>query len=203
MTVAGLYEVVAALTLAIAVVAICHALNFAPRIGFAALAVAVAIAWLGAHRVASAYGFRQQQAQAIAQEAELLTEDFLISGAQSPLDLVDAGFMAETGTTGVRAALLIELRAGFVVHRALQATRVVPLPLWAHALALAVEAAFVAFIVRRALGNPLAEPMCPVCAAFCAAKCLALSTPPKCRAWLKRGARAIESCRKRQIRTKP
>ena len=157
----GLYEVLAALTLSLATVAVCHLLRARP---LPTLGAALpALLWLGAHHLTDAALFRLDQGQAVVREAESLAEDFLVAGADTPLELVDAGLAAETGVAGTQGALIVQLRAGVLVRRALGDARVLPVGLRWHALVLAVHAAFVLLVVRRALLHLRAEPVCAVC----------------------------------------
>lgn len=163
----GLYDVLAALVLSIVAAALAHMTRLRPGpLVSAGLAVFVAVAWLGTHRVVDAALFRLDQAQAVELEAARMTQDFLAAGVDGPLELVDAGLTAETGMPGVRGAAVVLLRAGILVRRALADERMLPTPLWLHALVLACEAAFVAVVVRRALLHLATDPICTVCGRY-------------------------------------
>ena len=162
----GFYEVLAALVLSVASVAVAHVLRWKPGGGGLALALAVAVTWLAAHRLTDAWGFRAEQAQAVVREAESLAEDFLISGADTPLQLVDLGLRAETGAEGLRGALMVQWRAGPLVLRAVGLERRLPAGTLPQALLAAATVTFLTLLVRRALRHLAAEPQCAACRRF-------------------------------------
>jgi hypothetical protein len=162
----GLYEVFAALTISVVAVAMHHALQHRPGPGRFVVAILTTLGWMAAHQWTDAWAFRQEQGQIVAQQTDLLAEDFVVSGADTPLQLVDLGLQADTGIGGVRGALLAQMRAGLVVQRAFGAARVLPLPRWGFALALACQVAFVALVLARALANLAQEPVCATCGRF-------------------------------------
>lgn len=165
-SVLGLYDVVAALALSVVAVALHHVAQRRPGPERFLVASLAALTWLGAHRTTDAWAFRQEQGQAVLEQTDLLAADFIVSGADTPLQLVDAGLAADTGVPGLRGALLVQLKTGVVVHRALGATRVLPAPSWLVALFAACEAAFVTLVVARALGHLRNEPVCATCGRF-------------------------------------
>ncbi len=166
LTILGFYEVLAALTLSVAAVAVAHGLRWRPRAGALLVALMAAGCWLTAHRLTDAWGFRAEQAQTVLRESHDLAEDFLVSGADTPMQLVDLGLNAETGADGVRGALLVEWRAGPLVLRAIGLERRLPPQPVAQALLLSATLAFLTVLVRRALLHLAAEPACPVCGRY-------------------------------------
>ncbi len=162
----GFYEVLAALTLSVVAVALAHLLRWRPRAGALVIAFAAATTWLAAHRLTDAWGFRAEQAQAVLREAHDLAEDFLISGADTPMQLVDLGLNAETGADGVRGALLVEWQNGQLVLRAIGLERRLPPEPLAQALWISATLAFLTVLVRRALLHLAAEPMCATCGRY-------------------------------------
>ncbi len=162
----GLYAVVAALALSVVTVAVHHLTQRRPGSSRFLVSILAALTWLGAHRVTDAWAFRQEQGQAVLEQTDLLAADFIVSGAETPLQLVDAGLAADTGVPGLPGALLVQFKAGVVVHRALGATRVLPAPRWLFALFAACEAAFVTLVMARALGHLRGEPVCAACGRF-------------------------------------
>lgn len=165
-SVLGLYDVVAALALSVAAVAIHHLAGTRPRAGRFVVAALASVAWLVAHRVTDAWAFRQEQGQAVIEQTDLLAADYIVSGAETPLQLVDAGLAADTGTSGLGGALLVQVKAGVVVHRALGVARVLPAPRWLYGLVAACEAAFVTVLIARALAQLQLEPVCATCGRF-------------------------------------
>jgi hypothetical protein len=162
----GFYEVLAALTLSVAAVALAHLLRWQPRGGALVVALLAAATWLTVHRVTDAWGFRAEQAQIVLRESHDLAEDFLVSGADTPLQLVDLGLQAETGADGIRGALLVEWQAGPVVLRALGLERRLPPEPIVQALMFAATLAFMALLIRRALLHLAAEPLCATCGRY-------------------------------------
>ena len=163
LTILGYYEVLAALTLSVAAVAIAHALRWRPGAGAWLVALLSAGVWLSAHRVTDAWGFRAEQAQAVLRESHDLAEDFLVSGADTPMQLVDLGLNAETGADGLRGAFLVEWQAGTLVLRAIGLERRLPAQPLVQALLLSATLAFLTVLIRRALSHLASEPTCPVC----------------------------------------
>jgi hypothetical protein len=164
--VVGLYEVAAALLLSVWTVSAHHLWRVVPGGGRFALAGLAAVAWLSCHLWVDAWAFRREQADAVVQEAALLARDFVVAGAGTPIELVDAGLRAETGQDGVRGALLVQAKSGLEIQRALGVTRVWPLPRWAWALARALQAAFVAWVIARSLHHLGTEPRCGLCGSY-------------------------------------
>jgi hypothetical protein len=162
----GLYDVLAALALSFVAVVLAHLTRVRPSLGLTAAAIVAAVVWLGAYRVADAYLFRLEQATHVAEHSEDLAADFAASGANTPLELVDAGLVAQVGVGGWRGAMQVQLKAGLLAWRAAGVSRVAPLPLWLHVLMAAAEAAFVALVVQRALGNLTVEPTCVRCGSY-------------------------------------
>jgi len=162
----GLYDVVAALSISVGVVAFVHLARWRPGAAATALSILCALLWLGSNRTVDALLFRLEQGQEVARQAPELAPEFIAANAQTPLDLVDAGLAAETGASGLRGALRVSLRVGIVVSRAFGVSRVLPAPPWLVVLSMALEAAFVALIVARALQHLAREPMCAQCGRY-------------------------------------
>jgi hypothetical protein len=163
LAVLGLYDVVAALALSVAAVTIHHLFGVRPQAGRFLVAALASVTWLAAHRVTDAWAFRQEQGQAVIEQTDLLAADYLVSGAETPLQLVDAGLAADTGASGLRGALLVQVKAGIVVHRAMGVSRVLPAPRWLFGLLAACETAFVTVLIARALLQLQREPVCATC----------------------------------------
>lgn len=159
----GLYEVLAALVLSIVAVAACHLFRHRPGKLAPLLAILAALAWMAAHRVTDAWAFRSEQAQAVQQEAAHLVDQFVAAGADTPLQLVDAGLQAETGHGGLRGALMVLLKGGVVATRALGQARVLPASLAVHVAVLGLLAGLVAVVIHRALVHLAGEPICATC----------------------------------------
>ncbi len=177
LTILGFYEVLAALVLSVAAVAYAHMLRWRPRAGALVLALAASATWLVAHRLTDAWGFRAEQAQMVLRESHELAEDFLVSGADTPLQLVDLGLNAETGADGVRGALLVEWDSGQLVLRALGLERRLPPLPWLQAVLLSATLAFLTVLIRRALLHLAAEPTCAVCGRYLQRQRLGRVTP--------------------------
>lgn len=159
----GFYEVLAAITLSVTTVALAHVLRWRPRAGALVLALVATLTWLTAHRLTDAWAFRQEQAKLVVEEAHTLAEDFLISGANTPLELVDLGLQAETGAQGVRGALIVEWNSGLLVLRAVGLERRLPPEPLLQALVLAATVAFLTLLIRRALLHLASQPACTTC----------------------------------------
>ena len=168
----GLYDVVAALSISVSLVALVHLARWKPGAVTTVLGMLCALLWLGSFRVVDAWLFRLEQGQEVARQSPELAPEFIAAGAETPLELVDAGLAAETGAPGGRGALRVGLRGGVVVSRAFGVSRVLPAPQWAVGLGLALEAAFVALIVARALQHLAHEPVCAVCGRYLRRKSL-------------------------------
>lgn len=162
----GLYEVAATLVLSVVAVTVHHLCRAVPGGARYALAALAAATWIGCHLWVDAWSFRREQGEAVVQEAALLARDFVVAGAGTPLELVDAGLRAETGQDGVRGALLVQAKAGLEVQRTFGATRVWPMPRWGWALARALQAALVALGIARALKHLATEPRCDRCGRY-------------------------------------
>lgn len=162
----GLYDVVAALSISIGLVFLAHLTRLRHRAALLGLAVLAALLWLGAQRVVDAWAFRLEQGQEVQAHAAELAPDMIAVHAAAPLDLVDAGLEAETGAPGLRGALRVGLRSGLVVSRAFGVSRILPAPSWLVALSIALEAAFVALMIARALQHLAQEPVCAQCGRF-------------------------------------
>ncbi len=162
----GFYEVLAALTLSVTAVALAHLLRWRPRAGALVIALAAACTWLAMHRLTDAWGFRAEQAQAVLRESHDMAEDFLVSGADTPLQLVDLGLNAETGADGVRGALLVQWYAGPLVLRAIGLERRLPAQPLVQALLLSATLAFLTVLIRRALLHLTSEPACAICGRY-------------------------------------
>ncbi|MFZ4577810.1 MAG: hypothetical protein ACOYOB_05365 [Myxococcota bacterium] len=162
----GLYDVLAALALSFVAVVLAHLTRVRPSLGLTAASVVAAVLWLGAYRVADAYLFRLEQATHVAEHSEDLAAEFAASGTDTPLQLVDAGLVAQVGVGGWRGAMQVQLNAGLLAWRAAGVSRVAPMPFWLHVLIAAAEAAFVALVVHRALGNLTVEPTCARCGSY-------------------------------------
>ena len=180
-TIFGFYEVLAALTLSVAAVAIAHLLRWRPGAGALVIALSAGSLWLAAHRLTDAWGFRAEQAQAVVRESSELAEDFLVSGADTPLQLVDLGLNAETGADGVRGALLVEWYGGPLMLRALGLERRLPPQPLTQALLLSATLALLTVLLRRALLHLAAEPMCAVCGRYLQRESLGRVAPDEAR----------------------
>ena len=159
----GFYEVLAALTLSVLAVAFAHMLRWRPAAGAWLVALGAALAWLAADRTVGAWAFREEQAKLVVQEAHALAEDFLVSGADTPMGLVDLGFRAETGVDGLRGAWLTEWNAGQLAMRAGGLERRLPPSTWLQAVLMAATVAFLTLVIRRSLQHLGTEPVCPTC----------------------------------------
>lgn len=162
----GLYEVAAGLGLGLAAVTLCHLWRIRDRRALAILALVAATSWLFAHHVADAWSFRREQAKSIAGQGLLLADNAVLHDTDDPTALTDAALLAETGAAGVRGAAAVLLRRGLTVHRVLGRSRILPVPLWLHALWYALQAALVGIWIWRALGHLANEPICVRCGAW-------------------------------------
>ena len=158
LTIFGFYEVLAALALSVAAVAIAHLLRWRPQVGALLIALVAGTVWLTVHRLTDAWAFRAEQAQAVLRESHDL--------ADTPLQLVDLGLNAETGADGIRGALLVEWRAGPLMLRAIGLERRLPAQPLVQALLLAATLAFLTVLLRRALLHLASEPRCAVCGRY-------------------------------------
>lgn len=168
LSIIGFYEVLAALTLSVGAVALAHLTRWRPQSGAWAVALAAGLTWLVVDRTVGAWAFREEQAKLVVQEAHVLAEDFLISGADTPMDLVDVGLRAETGADGLRGAFLADWGAGQLAFRAIGLERRLPPATWLQALWIAGTAALLTLIVGRALHHLAGEPRCATCGRFLA-----------------------------------
>ncbi len=160
----GLYEVTAGLTLAFAGVTLAHLLRV--RRGLVAMACIAALAWLAGHHGSEAWLLRLEQARTISEQGLLLADHALIHDSDDPEELADAALLAETGASGVQGAARLVLKRGLRVQAVAGHVRVLPLPLWAHVLFYALQAALIAIWLGRALGHLADEPICPRCGAW-------------------------------------
>ncbi len=166
-TLVGLYPVAAALSLSVLSVAVLHLWTLRPGWERFPLAFALAAGWWLGYRAADAWAFRQEQAREVDAASGLLVEDFVVSGAQNPMDLVDLGLQADTGAPGLRGALLAQWRGGYVIQRAPGGfCRVLPTSTPVSALLAGLEIAFVMLMVARSLAHLRQEPVCARCGAF-------------------------------------
>ncbi len=162
----GLYEVAAGLSLAFIAVACAHLLQIRSRWSLIGLATVTAIAWLVAHHGAEAWLFRWEQVGAIDTHGLLLADHAVLHDSDDPEELTDAALLAETGADGIIGAARLLLQRGLRIQAVAGRVRVVPLPLWAHALFYALQAALIAIWLSRALAHLAEEPVCSRCGAW-------------------------------------
>lgn len=162
----GLWEVAAAWSLALMLVAAGHLLQLRRPGVLTAAALIASLAWLMGHHTADAWAFRNEQIRSVAHGGLLLADDAVLHDTDDPAALVDFSLLGETGASGVIGAARVLLSRGLTVQRFAGVSRIVALPSWLHALFYGLQAAFVAVIVGRALGQLVFEPICSRCGSF-------------------------------------
>lgn len=177
--VVGLYESAAGVVLGAAAAMVCHALRLRPAKAAWPVAALAAAAWLCGWQSADAWAFRQEQAQWLLAQPMQMAQDMAVAGADSPLQLVDAGLRAETGRDGWLGAWLAQFKAGVWVVRTAGMQRAVAMPASGHAAWLGLQAAFVALMIQRALRHQAAQPVCLRCGRYLRRRRLAWVAEPE------------------------
>lgn len=159
----GLYDLVAGLAGGFALVALAHLVGERRAAVHFAAAALLGVTWLGAYLVTDAFTLRELLIRRAADAGVLLGDEAIVRGDDDPAALIDDTLLAETGSRGLRGAARLRLQRGLRVLQVAERARVVPMPAWLHALALAARAALVAILVARALAAAHEEPSCARC----------------------------------------
>lgn len=163
----GLYDLVLALTLGVVGVALWHLQRqLPPRWLRTTLGLIVAVVALASSRVADVWAFYGNQLVEMQASPEAIATDLLVAGVDSPQALLDAGLQVETGHSGLRGALLLQIKTGLVIHRVGRLERVLPVALHWQGLVLAGQIAVVLLLLTRTWGQLVMEPRCPVCGSY-------------------------------------
>ncbi len=159
----GLWPLAAALAGGFALVTFAHLTRERRRLWHLVAAGLLALAWLAADRGSDAVLFHLEQTSEVGRRGLLLADHAVVHDDDDPAALVDASLLAETGAAGWLGAARVQLRVGVPALRVLSVSRVFKVPVWAHALWLALRAALVALVASRALEQLRAEPVCDRC----------------------------------------
>jgi hypothetical protein len=163
----GLYDLVLALALGVAGVALWHLQRqLPPRWLRITVGLLVAVVALSSSRLADVWAFYGSQLVEMQASPEAIANDLLVAGVDSPQALLDAGLQVETGHSGLRGALLLQIKTGLVMHRVGRLERVLPLAIQWQGLVLAGQIALVLLLLTRTWGQLVVEPRCPACGRY-------------------------------------